>query len=103
MACTRAYAMLKAIGLALAIAIAWTVIACAVDRWLGLSSGIRLVLLGIGALAVAIILAPALGTLLRRRIDWVGIADEIEGTNPQFGERLRTVISQLLERQEYRG
>ena len=99
----RAYALLKAIGLALAIAIAWAMIACAVDRWLGLSSGIRLVLLAIGVLALAVILAPPLGALLRRRIDWIGIADEIEGTNPQFGERLRTVISQLVERQEYRG
>src|SRR5258706_6168616 len=99
----RAYALLKALGLALALAVAWGMIACAVDRWLGLSSGIRVVLLAIGVLAVAVILAPALGALLRRRMDWVGIANEIEGTNPQFGERLRTVISQLSERKEYRG
>jgi len=99
----RMHALLKALGLALAAAIAWAMIACAVDRWLGLSSGIRLLLLLIGALGVAVILAPPLLAMLRRRIDWVGIADEIETGNSHFGERLRTVISQLLERQEYRG
>src|SRR4051812_9237381 len=99
----RAYALLKALGVALAIAIAWAILACMADRWLQLSSPIRALVLGVGALAVAIVIAPPLGTLLRRRIDWVGIADEIEKTNPQFGERLRTVISQLLEKKEYRG
>src|SRR4051794_31183984 len=99
----RAYALLKAVGVALAIAIGWTIMAAALDRWLGLSSGIRVALLVVGCAAVALILAPALARLLRRRIDWVGVADEIEKSNPEFGERLRTVISQLLERQEYRG
>ena len=79
------------------------IMACALDRWLGLGSGIRAALLTIGCLAVALIVGPALARLLRPTIDWVGVADEIEKTNPQFGERLRTVISQLLERQEYRG
>src|SRR6266568_6887675 len=99
----RAYAMLKAIGTALAVGLGWTIIACALDRWLQLSSAMRVAFLTMGALAVAIILMPALARLLRRRLDWVGVADEIEKVNPQFGERLRTVISQQLERQEYRG
>src|SRR3954469_14848499 len=85
----RAYAMLKALGEALAIAVGWTILACAVDRWLQLSSAIRVALLVIGALGVALILAPALARALRRRVDWVGVADDIERANPQFGERLR--------------
>src|SRR5436190_14354798 len=99
----RIYTSIKALGVALAIAIGWTIMACALDRWLGLGSGIRAALLTIGCLAVALVVGPALARLLRPTIDWVGVADEIEKTNPQFGERLRTVISQLLERQEYRG
>src|SRR6185295_19272620 len=99
----RAYAMLKALGEAAAIAVGWTLLSCAVDRWLQLSSATRVALLVIGGLAVAMILAPALARALRRRVDWVGVADDIERANPQFGERLRTVISQLLERQQYRG
>ncbi|HEV8606178.1 MAG TPA: hypothetical protein VGQ99_12470 [Tepidisphaeraceae bacterium] len=99
----RAYALLRAMGIAMGIALAWAIVACAVDRWLQLSPGIRLALLGMGAIAVAVVLAPPLGRLLRRRTDWVGVADEIEKANPDFGERLRTVISQLLEKQEYRG
>src|SRR4051794_17551432 len=89
----RAYALLKASGEALAIAIGWTVLACALDRWLQLSSPFRIALLVIGALAVSIVLGPAIARLLRSRIDWVGVADDIEKANPQFGERLRTVIS----------
>src|SRR5688572_25316066 len=99
----RVYALLKAVGIALAIGVGWTIIACALDRWLGFSSIVRVGFLGVGALAVVVVLLPAVGRLLKRRIDWVGVADEIEKANPQFGERLRTVISQLMERQEYRG
>src|SRR5678816_2840825 len=69
----RTYALLKAVGEALAIAIGWTILACALDRWLQLSSVIRFVLLGIGILAVTVVLAPAIARLLRRRIDWVGV------------------------------
>ncbi|HEV8292804.1 MAG TPA: hypothetical protein VGP94_12810, partial [Tepidisphaeraceae bacterium] len=99
----RTYALLKATGIALTIGIGWTIFACALDRWLQLSSAIRAGLLTVGALAVAVVLAPAIARLLRRRVDWVGVAGEIEKANPQFGERLRTVISQLTEREEYRG
>src|SRR5258706_12032468 len=99
----RAYALLKAIGIALAVALGWTIFACALDRWRQPSTAMRVVLLTIGALMIATILAPALARLLRRQLDWVGVADEIEKANPQFGERLRTVISQQMERQEYRG
>jgi hypothetical protein len=95
--------ILKALGEALAIAIGWAILACAMDRWLQMSSPIRFALLGIGIIGILVVLAPAIGRLLRRRIDWVGVADDIERANPQFGERLRTVISQLLERQAYRG
>src|SRR3954468_22225121 len=52
----RAYALLKAMGEALAIAIGWTILACALDRWLQLSSLIRFALLVIGALAAAVVL-----------------------------------------------
>src|SRR5947207_2344307 len=99
----RVYALLKSLGEALAIAVGWTILACALDRWLQLSSALRVALLVIGLLAVGVVLGPALARLLRRRIDWVGVADDIEQANPQFAERLRTVISQLLEREQYRG
>jgi len=99
----RAYALLKALGEALAVGIGWTMLACVLDRWLQLSASIRLGLLFIGAVAVAVVLAPALARVLRRRIDWIGVADDIERANPQFAERLRTVISQLMEREQYRG
>src|SRR5215212_4184568 len=99
----RVFALLKAVGFALVIGVGWILIACALDRWLGLAAGIRVALLVVGALWIGVVLAPPLGRLLWRRIDWVGVADDIEKVNPDFGERLRTVISQLLERREYRG
>ncbi len=37
------------------------------------------------------------------RIDWEEAANAVERANPSFGQRLQTVVSQLLEKQQYRG
>src|SRR5688572_23557303 len=93
----RLHALLWALGVALALAVAWTLMATLLDRWLALAGEIRLGLLIIGGAGVAFILLRALWKLVWRRTDWVRVADEIERSNPHFGERLRTVISQRSE------
>lgn len=99
----RRIGLIRAGGLALSFGLAWILLACLADRWLQLNWIIRLALLLIGAAGFCAILLRPLGDALRRRVDWLEAAGEIERTTPVFGQRLRTVVSQLLERAEYRG
>jgi hypothetical protein len=99
----RRLAVIRALGTGLLLACCWAVLACLADRFLKLPPGVRIVSL---AVAASLLLAPLLRPLVRmlsRRLDWVGAARAIESASPAFGQRLSTVISQSLERTEYRG
>jgi hypothetical protein len=99
----RRIALLRAGAIAIALALALLVATCLLDRWLQLPSGLRLALLLSGAAAFLIILLRPLRLVLRSRLDWLEAADEIESATPIFGQRLRTVVSQLMEQSQYRG
>jgi hypothetical protein len=99
----RRLAVVRAVGSGLLLACGWTVLACLLDWMLQLPAGARLGGLGV---AVALLLGPLvrpLTELLGGRVDWVRAAGAIEQASPGFGQRLSTVVSQSLERIQYRG
>jgi hypothetical protein len=98
----RRLLVLRAVGWAGFAAAVWLLLSCGVDRLLHLPSSIRLTLLAVGAATVLLILLWGL-LPLRRRIDWVRVAQAIELANPQFAQRLVTVTSQLLDEPDLRG
>src|SRR4051812_17816454 len=76
-------ALLSGVGWALVIGVGWGLLACGMDRWMGLNAPLRMVLLIIGGIAiVATIVAGMVAAM--RKIDWVGVADEIERRNLEF-------------------
>ena len=87
---------------ALCLFILWALASCAADRLLQLPSHVRLVLLLAGCTLSGLILLQALWRL-RREIDWVAAASEIERRDPRFGQRLVTVVSQLAGPRDLRG
>ncbi|HEY8668261.1 MAG TPA: DUF4175 family protein, partial [Tepidisphaeraceae bacterium] len=64
---------------------------------------LRLALLLIQLGAITVLLFRPLREALRRRVDWVEVTEDIEHRNAHFGQRLETVTSRLLDREEYRG
>ena len=99
----RRLALLKALGLAVAFALSWMLLWCMADRLIAFPGRLRLALLVIGAAAVTVLLARPLRGALRRRIDWIEAAGQIESRNTVFAQRLQTLTSQLLSRPEHRG
>lgn len=99
----RRFALLRAGGLAIAAALAWMLLACLLDRWLQLPPLARLILLATDAALLAILLARPLQQALRAEIDLPAATADIERQNPAFSQRLQTVVSQLLEKDAYRG
>lgn len=99
----RWLALVQSLGAGLFLALAWALLAMLLDRLFRMGPPIRLALLIVGA---AILLTPILlplWRLLRRRIDYLQGAAEIESAQGGFGQKLLTVVSQLHERDEYRG
>src|SRR5579859_3128451 len=89
---SRRAALARSAGAALAACGGWAVLWCVADRFLQLPQAVRLIgLLGAVALALAIVVRPLMS--LRRRVDWVRAAWEVERGNPEFGQRLITVTS----------
>jgi len=77
--------------------------ACLLDRWVGMPRWMRVGLLAVnGAGVVWMMILPVRGWL-KREVDWVGASEEIEGRDGAMGERLVTVVSQLLAPERYRG
>src|SRR5207302_299794 len=99
----RRLSLLRGLGMAVALLLAWTLVCCAVDRFAQLSPVLRLVLLISGLASAAAVLIGPVRAALRREVDWVGVAGRIERYNPQFAQRLVTVTSRLIGRPEYRG
>ncbi|HEY7116347.1 MAG TPA: hypothetical protein VH475_07170 [Tepidisphaeraceae bacterium] len=88
---------------ALAFALAWTLIVAAIDRLLALPPWFRCLLLVVEAGGVAAILAGPLRDAIRRRVDWVEASEALERRNAALEQRLVTVTSQLLAPASYRG
>ena len=99
----RRMAMWRGAGLALAVFVGWGLACCLLDRVFHFSSAVRVVLLGVGLSAAALILARPARALLRRRLDWLEAAVEVERHNPRFAQRLVTVTTRLLGPAEHRG
>src|SRR5438270_4288377 len=92
----RVLLALRALGWGLLLWTTWTLASCAADRlvalpetarWVGLAVGLFLVLGGVGV-GIWHVLKP---------VDWLLAVERIEARSGTFGERLRTVTSQLLE------
>jgi hypothetical protein len=99
----RRLAMWRAAGLALAVLLGWALACCLLDRVLQFPPVVRAVLLGAGLSAMALILAGPVRALLRRKVDWLEAAAEVERHNPRFAQRLLTVTTRLLGPVEHRG
>ena len=99
----RRHAMVRAAAVATASFLAWALVCCLTDRLLQLPSAVRAAMLVAGLLAGALIVARPLRSILRRRIDWVQAAAELERRDPRFGQRLLTVTARLLGPAEHRG
>jgi hypothetical protein len=99
----RRVALLGAAGWAAAFALAWLVVDCVLDRVLHLSQGLRWALLAANVIGILVLLAPPLARMLRRRIDWLAAAAQIESRGGHFGQRLQTITSQMLADPAYRG
>lgn len=98
----RRLAALRALGVGLLIFTLWTLLACAVDRFMQLGVQPRIALLCAGGVIAAACLLAALRRL-RAPVDWVETAAAIERHNPVFGQRLLTVTSRILGSPEHRG
>src|SRR5213078_3617822 len=80
----RIRALLLSVGWAVVIGLAWGLLACAMDRWMGLSAMLRMVLLVIGVIGVVGAMVPGVVGAMRT-VDWVDVAEEIERGNGEFG------------------
>lgn len=99
----RRLALVRAIGVAVAVFSTWMLVCCAIDRFAQLTSSVRGAMLLIGVIAVVIILWRPARASLHTHVDWIDAAARIERRDPQFGQRLVTVASRVLGPAELRG
>ncbi len=99
----RRVSLVRAAGLAAAFILIWTLLACLLDRFTQLPAWMRIGLLVVDITIPVLLLLRPLCIWCFGRIDWIAAANEVERVNPAFGQRLQTVISQLLDKREYRG
>ena len=97
----RRQLLLHTFGWAIAVSLLWLILSCSVDRLLHLPSSARLILLVLGLLVLLLALRPL--RLLLQPVDWVEIAEQIEGLHPNFQQRLITVTSRVLGESSYQG
>lgn len=94
----------RALGLSACFSVVWILACCLADRLLKLNTDVRLALLVLHAVAVVLILAMPTWRMLRRRIDWMDAAEQIESRDRPLAGRLQTVTSQSLESEpSFRG
>src|SRR5579862_455380 len=98
----RRLLLMRSLGWALFVFLAWLLLLCGLDRVLHLPAFVRGLLLAIGALSALGIMVWPLGQM-RRPVDWVQVAQFVEDHTSGFGQRLVTVTSQLLDTPEHRG
>lgn len=92
----RRRALLRGLGIAAAVTVAWVMVCCALDRALPLPPWARVGVLSMNlAIVVAILLRPV-WRWIRRDVDFDAAAADIEQRDNRFGQRLQTVTSQLL-------
>src|SRR5687768_4362681 len=99
----RRLATARAVGLAAAIFVGWTLACCALDRFAQFNGWTRLALLASGLLACTILVLRPLQIARRRTKDGVLAAVEIERHDPRFGQRLITIVSRVMGPPEHRG
>src|SRR3954468_7849594 len=91
----RRLTLWRAVGRAIAFAVAAALASCASDRLWQIPAGGRTALLVLTALGFFLIIARPLAAMLRRHVDWVAGAADIEAHGGAFGEGLMTVTSRI--------
>lgn len=99
----RRLSLWRAAGRAVAFVLAVALLTCVVDRYTQLPAWARAGAFATALLGAFLILLRPLHAALRRQVDWVHSAYEIEEHSPQFAQRLLTVTSRLLGPPEHRG
>lgn len=99
----RWVALLRAVGWAIAFAVAWLSLCCVADRILALDRVVRSALLAANILGILALLWPAVARMFRKRIDWTAAAAQIEGRGEKFAQRLVTITSQMQSEPAQRG
>ncbi len=94
--------LLRGVGMAFAIGLAWVLLICLMDRFVHLPTAGRW-----AAFIVGICLAGGnfIGDALRamRPVNWIEVAGQIESRTDRFEQQLMTVVSQRLDLPERRG
>lgn len=98
----RRLAMIRSLGFAVSLFLIWAALCCSLDRLLQLASTTRLALLVSGIVVFLAFVARAIWRM-RRRVDWVDVAAQIEEREPRFSQALLTVVSQLTGGRANRG
>lgn len=99
---TRRAAVSRAVAVAVAVFVTWTLLWCLIDRFTHLPPDLRVAALAVGIVLALVQTVPKL-LALRRRPDLVSAAAEVERANPRFQQRLLTVTSRVLGAATYRG
>jgi len=99
----RKLSLLKAVGFALALTFMWMLIACLVDRFAHLGTGVRVVVLLTNLAAVGVILYRPVLQAWQARFDAMESATQLEKYDTRFAERLQTVTSQAAAPAHLRG
>jgi hypothetical protein len=99
----RRVALLRAVAMAITFALVWILAWSLVDRFVALAPRMRIAIDVINLAAIAALVIRQLSRVLRRRIDWLTAARMVDRHRPEMGQRLQTLVSQLLAPRELRG
>src|SRR5687768_1829649 len=89
---------------ALVLATVWVgLVGFVLDRVVHLPAWVRIGWLALMAGGAVWLVARPVAAWVRRDVDWVRAAEEIEARDRTLGQRLVTVVSQLLAPARYRG
>ncbi len=99
----RTGAVVRSAGFAAFFALSWFILACGLDRLLHLPRTARAALLAGQIVGVVVLLGRSVWRALVWPVDYVDESHHIEISNPIFGQRLETVVSQLQAPQRQRG
>src|SRR5262245_36687223 len=94
----RRVALVRALGVAVALAALWLLVWGLVDRLVLLPGVVRAALLFMLASVVTWVLVFPLRAVMRRDIKWIDVARQIEQRDRRFGEALVTVVSERTHR-----
>ncbi len=89
-------ALLKAMGVSVLFLGVWLLCWSAVDRLYPLNPPVRWIALITGALGALVPLVRPVRRLLTGAVDWQSAAEQVEQLDRSFGQKLETVVSQVL-------